>query len=140
MSTAAAQKLAFASADWIDEARRILEDLVGARGEDGRRFSVCERFTGAPAEVAVSGVAAWYFKIDGRSVVVGSGELADADVLISADYDATLPAARLVYTPEILAQRATARAATPPPGIKGDMSKAPPYLVELHNRLAVVTA
>ncbi|MSR12086.1 MAG: hypothetical protein EXR84_09845 [Gammaproteobacteria bacterium] len=132
-------KLAFASAAWVDEARRVLEDLVSTRGEAGRKFSVCERFTTAPTDVAPSGTAAWHFRIDGKSVTVGAGEIGDADVQITADYRATLPAARLVYTREILAARATQRAAAPPPGIKGDMTKAPPYLVELHNRLALVT-
>jgi hypothetical protein len=133
-------KLAFASAAWVDEARRVLEDLVSANGEAGRRFSVCERFTSAPVDIAPSGTAAWYFRIDGKSVAVAAGEAADVDVQITADYEATLPAARRVYTPEILAARATERAATPPPGIKGDMSKAPSYLVDLHNCLALVTA
>lgn len=133
-------KLAFASPGWVDEARRVLEDLVSTHGEAGRRFSVCERFTSAPADIAPSGTAAWYFRIDGKSVAVAAGEIADADVEITADYQTTLPVARLVYTPEILAAGATQRAAAPPPRIKGDMSKSPPYLVELHNRLALVTA
>lgn len=131
------REFVFASPAWIDEARRILQDLVGRLGEEGRSFSVCERFTDAPVEVASDGTAAWHFRIDGRRVEVGSGALEDADVQIKADYQATLPAARLVYTPEIVAQR---RAAGPRPGVQGDMAKAPPYLVELHNRLAVVTA
>lgn len=133
-------KLAFASGDWIDAARTILEELVRDRGEPGRRFSVCERFTNAPPDFATSGIAAWHFRIDGKSVTVGPGEIADADVTITADYEATLPAARLVYTPAILAQRAASRAQGGAPGVEGDMSKAPPYLVELHNRLAVLTA
>ena len=133
-------KLAFASPAWVDEARRVLEDLVSTHGEAGRRFSVCERFTSAPADIAPSGTAAWYFRIDGKSVAVAAGEIADADVEITADYQTTLPVARLVYTPEILAARRAAADQSPPPGRKGDMSKAPPYLVELHNRLALVTA
>ena len=51
-------KLAFASPGWVDEARRVLEDLVSTHGEAGRRFSVCERFTSAPADIAPSGTAA----------------------------------------------------------------------------------
>jgi len=133
-------KLTFASAPWIAEARRVLEDLVSNHGEDGRRFSLCERFSDAPRDIAPSGVAAWYFRIDGKSVTVSAGEIPDADVEISADYQATLPVARLVYTPEILAARRATAEQAPPPGRKGDMSKAPPYLVELHNRLALVTA
>ncbi|MEI6440978.1 MAG: hypothetical protein WCO83_12295 [Alphaproteobacteria bacterium] len=133
-------KLTFASSAWVDEARRILNDLVSAHGEIDRRFSVCERFTSAPLDMAPSGNVAWYFRIDGKSVEVASGEITDADVEITADYQTTLPIARLVYTPEFLAARRAAANQSPNAGRKGDMSKAPPYLVELHNRLALVTA
>jgi hypothetical protein len=133
-------KLEFAGPEWIDAARAVLEELVADNGEEGTVFSVCEVFTGAPASVARDGAAAWHFRIDGNSVRVGAGEVADVDVLIRADYQAALPGARLVYTPEVLARRA----AEPQQGgsavVTGDMSRAPPYLIELHNRLAVLTA
>ena len=133
------RKVAFASADWIDEAKSVLEDLVAKHGEAGKRFSVCEVFSGAPQDIAPSGTAAWHFYIDGRSVTAGAGEVDDADVTIRADYEETLPAARLVLTPEVLAERA----ANPPESaatMEGGMSQAPPYLIELHNRLALITA
>lgn len=130
-------KVVFVSRAWVDAARAILEELVSRHGEPGREFSVCEIFSDAPTEVSPTGVAAWYFFIKGKDVTVGAGEVSNADVTIRADYWAILPTARLVYTPEILAERAKhppeARSTT------GDMSKAPPYLVELHNRLAVMT-
>ena len=134
-------KVDFACAAWVDQARAILDDIVASHGEPGKTFSVCEVFTDAPAKVAESGTAAWHFYIDGKTVRVGSGEVGDADVTIRADYETTLPAARLVYTPEFLAERA----AQPPvdqaaANVKGDMSNMPTYLVELHNRLAIVTA
>ncbi len=134
------ERVDFASPAWITEARRILEDLVGAHGEPGKTFSVCEVFTDAPPGVAESGTAAWHFHIDGGSVRVGEGEVDDADVTIRADYQTALPGARLVYTPESLAERAKQPPPENPPSIKGDMSKAPPYLIELHNQLAVITA
>jgi hypothetical protein len=133
-------KLAFAGGPWIDAARGILEDLVATHGEVGRKFSCCERFTDAPADVSPSGLAAWYFRIDGRSVDVGAGEIDDADMNVRAGYAATLPVARQVYTPEFLAQRAADRAAGKAPPANPGIAKAPSYLVELHNRLAVITA
>lgn len=137
---AAPAKLAFASPAWIAEARRILEELVAAHGRQDRRFSLCERFTDAPREIAPSGMAAWHFRIEGKSVEAGPGEIPDAEVTITADYDETLPVARLVYTPEVLAERAARQAEGPQPDRQGDMSRAPRYLVELHNRLALITA
>ena len=133
-------KVDFAGPQWIERARSILESLVAEHGEEGSSFSVCETFTDAPRHVAPGGTAAWHFYIEGRTVRVGAGAVDDTDVRILADYAATLPAARLIYTPEVLAERA----ARPPdpggPSITGDMSKAPGYLVELHNRLAKITA
>ncbi|MEZ5560622.1 MAG: hypothetical protein R3E86_19015 [Pseudomonadales bacterium] len=134
------QKLDFAGEAWISAARDVLEELVATHGEDGRSFSVCEIFTNAPAHVAADGVAAWHFRIDGRSVVVAAGIAPDTDVCIEADYQAALPSARLIYTPEIIARRSAERTSGPRPGVRGDMSKAPSYLVELHNRLAELTA
>jgi hypothetical protein len=134
------ERLAFAGPAWIDAARGILEDLAAAHGQAGLRFSVCERFTDAPAQVAPSGVASWHFRIDGTSVTVAAGEIADADVNIAADYQKTLPVARLVYTPEFLEKRAAERAAGKGPAAPAGMSGAPAWLVELHNRLAVLTA
>lgn len=139
------EKLDFASTAWIEEARNVLEDLVPSHGEAGKVFSVCEIFTDAPEQVAPTGTAAWHFYIDGLSVMVGEGIVDNTDVKIKADYQSTLPAARLVYTPEILAKRAAEPVAEPAANessgsMEGDMSLAPPYLIELHNRLAVLTA
>jgi hypothetical protein len=134
-------KVEFASAAWVDLARNVLDDLVASNGEEGKTFSACEIFTDAPVSVAESGTAAWYFYIDGKTVRVGIGEVDDTDLKIRGDYVTTLPGARLVYTPEILAERAKQPPAENPGSeIKGDMANLPPYLIELHNRLALVTA
>jgi hypothetical protein len=132
-------KVEFGSSEWVARARAFLTDLAAALGEPGRCFSVCEVFTGAPVDLAPAGVIAWHFYIDGSEVRVGFGEVEDTDVKITADYRNTLPAAREIYTPEILAERAS-RPATAEREVRGDLSRAPAYLVELHNRLAVITA
>jgi hypothetical protein len=133
-----AEKVVFASLAWIDVARSILQELVAEKGEPGRAWSLCERFANAPPEVAASGLAAWHFRIDGKNVSVGPGEIDDADVTISSDYQTTLPAARAIYSPDLYAERVADH--TPRPGVDGDLSNAPPYLLELHNRLAALTA
>ncbi|MCH7811394.1 MAG: hypothetical protein IH958_02070 [Chloroflexi bacterium] len=139
-TTAETKKFAFASPAWVDFARTVLEELVADHGEAGRSFSVCEVFTGAPPDVAGSGATtvAWHFRIVDKTVTVGEGEIIDADMNVRVDYQSVLPMARLVYTPEILAQleRDAPQAAD---GSTGDRSNMPPYLVELHNRLAVAT-
>lgn len=140
MDNQSADKVNFASSAWIDVARQQLEEIVAERGEPGTRFSLCEVFTDAPTSITATGTAAWHFYVDGKTVRVSAGEVDDADVKIRTDYQGVLPRARQYYTPEILAERATQ-----PPGagfdsVEGDMSLVPDYLVELHNRLAVITA
>ena len=133
-------RVRFASPEWIAAARAILSKLAADHGKPADSFSLCERFTDAPADLWPSGLAAWWFRIDGASAQVGTGEIADADASVTHDYAATLPTARLVYTPEILAERSAKRARGELSGRQGDWSGAPAYLVELHNRLAAITA
>ncbi|MCY3814390.1 MAG: hypothetical protein OXH15_21640 [Gammaproteobacteria bacterium] len=129
-------KVDFAGAAWVDAARGVLEELVAEHCDDDTRLSVCEVFTDVPAKVAPSGTAAWYFFINGRSVTVGTGEVDDTDVKIRADYETALPGARTVYTPEIVAELSS----RPPPDVQGDTSIFPAWLVELHNKMALITA
>lgn len=136
-------KVPFVSPAWVDIARGVLEELVAEHGADGTSYSVCEAFAEAPREIAdADGFAAWHFYVDGKSVRVAVGRVDDADIQIQATWELALPSARLVYTPELIAQR-TANPPQRPPDpnekVTGDMSGLPAYLGELHNRLAVVT-
>ena len=134
----------FASPAWVAQAGSALEEIVAEHGEEGAKFSVCEIFFDAPAEFAdEDGVAAWHIRVDGKSVHVATGRIADADVCIQATWETSLPGARLVYTPELIA----AWQDNPPeppddPNLKvtGETGALPGYLAELHNRMAVVTA
>ena len=133
-------KVEFVSAAWIDAARQVLTELAAEHGEAGQVVSVSEAFTDAPRHLAGGDVAAWHFAIDGKTAQVEPGENPDADIVIRGDYEAALPGARLVYTPEILAEMAENPPDTSAGDIKGDMSLLPAYISELHNRLAVITA
>lgn len=135
-----AVKVEFASTAWIEIARGALEELVAAHGEPGARFSLCEVFTDAPLSIAATGTAAWHFYAEGTTVTVAAGEVDDADVKIRTDYQGVLPKARQYYTPEILAERASQPPEEGFDSVQGDMSLVPDYLVELHNRLCVITA
>ena len=134
--------LHFVSPEWVDLARKVLEDLVSEHGETGVKYSICEAFVGAPEELAdENGELAWHFFVDGKEVEVASGR-ADTDISIQATYATSLPRARLVYTPE-LTKEWEKNPPEPPddPNLKvdGDTSTIPKYLSELHNRLAVAT-
>jgi len=136
-------KVAFVSPAWIEIARGVLEDLVSEHGKEGQAFSICESFAEAPSEIADDdGFAAWHFYIDGKSVRVGQGRVDDTDAQIQATWELVLPVARLVYTPELLADWAKNppdRPKDPNASQTGDMTKMPPYLLELHNHMAKVT-
>ncbi len=134
------EKVEVASPAWIAIARKELEDLVGTHGQAGEKFSLCEIFTEAPKHLDPSGSLAWHFYIDGTSVIVGTGEVDDATVKLHTDYQGILPQARLVYTPEILAERAKEEPVSAFDSVEGDLTLTPDYITELHNRLAVVTA
>ena len=136
-------KVPFASPAWVDVAREVLQELVSQHGEEGKGFSVCEAFAQAPAEIAdADGFASWHFYVNGTSVRVGVGRISDADVQIQASWALSLPGARLVYTPEVLAEWETnppQRPEDPHEKVEGDMAALPAYLLELHNRMAVIT-
>lgn len=142
-------KVEFCSNAWVDEAERILGELVAAAGDAiaGQRISVCETFTDPPGDPG--GSVVWSFAIDDGAVVVTRGALAEADVQVKADYQAALPRARIVYdtSPEAAAKRQAARrdaAAAAGGAPKGPFDAVSPALMglltELHNRLARITA
>ena len=130
------EKVPFASVEWVDIARGVLEELVADYGETGKSFSVCEAFTDAPEGLAGpdATVAVWHFRIEDKTVTVGEGEIDGADMSVRLPYAEVLPIAKLVYTPELLKER-QAGSPQPEPGAP----EIPAYLVELHNRLAVRT-
>lgn len=134
------EKIEFAAAAWVEKAGEVLRQLVAEHGEDGKNFSVCEVFSDAPQEITEAGTAAWHFYIEGKQVRVGLGEVSDTDVRIRADYTETLPNARLVYTPEVLAEIAQRPPRETTVEVEGDMAAMPQYLIEMHNRMAVLTA
>lgn len=82
--------------------------------------------------------ASWHFRIVDKTVTVGEGEIIDADMNVRVDYESVLPLAPLVYAPEML-PRLERNPAQGDGECTGDRSSMRPYLVELHNRLAVAT-
>ena len=134
-----AKKVVLGSVEWVDLARTVLEELVAEHGETGKSFSVCEVFTDAPEGLAGPDptTAAWHFRIVGKTVTVGVGEIDGADMNVRVPYAQVLPIAKMVYTPEMIAR---ARASQPQAGAEDNAQATPPaYLVDLHNRLAVLT-
>ena len=131
------EKVAFASPEWVVMARAVLEELVAEHGETGVSFSACEVFTDAPKDLAgpEATTAAWHFRIVDKTVTVGEGEITGAEMNARVDYETVLPAVRMVYTPEMIKQAQSMQ----PAGAGDGKPAVPSYLVELHNRMAVLT-
>ena len=92
-------RVEFLSDDWIDAARRYLEEAVGrdpvlAAGS----FSMCESFTDAPPGLGLPGDrAVWHFRVHAGQVEVGRGDLEDADMRVDGDYQTILAIAQTVH-------------------------------------------
>ena len=136
--TSPIEKVQFASLEWLDLARGVLEELVAEHGEVGTSFSVCEVFTNAPSGTigTDSDNAAWHFRIVGTQVTVGEGEIDGADMSITVDYSKALPMAKRVY-PEFLGWLVVPLLRVI--SLFRGKPSAPAYLMDLHNRLALVT-
>lgn len=130
-------KVVFGSQAWLAAAAEVLEQLVRQHGEVGRSFSACEVFTDAPEGVAgPQGAAmAWHFRIVDRTVTIGSGEIRGADLSVRVRYKWAIRGARMQY-PGFLVWLAW-----PQQAILRLLGRPipPPYLLELHNRLARIT-
>ncbi|MCH7816489.1 MAG: hypothetical protein IIC60_07970 [Proteobacteria bacterium] len=128
-ATAATSKVILGSPEWLALARVVLEELVATHGKTGKSFSVSETFTDAT-------VAAWHFFIIDKTVSVAEGALDDADMTVSVSYERALKGAKIVYPaflgwllmPIMRVIRLLRNQPNPPS-----------YLMQLHNRLAVVT-
>ena len=143
-------RVEFISPAWIALAREVLTDLFANAKQDlsGVTFHMCEVFTDVPEHLAQTddGRAGWHFRVNGKSVEVGSGEIDDADMKIIADYATILPAAKMMYGKDtasaMQANQKTQAAALKNGKVRseGDFSKLPPALMSilmpLHNRLA----
>ena len=138
-------KVEFASPEWLDALRGMLDRYSAAAGPDVN-LSICEVFTGVPRHLDKNGdgVIAWHCRIaDGRVTLFADGEVDDADIKTIADYDFILAFARMPITPETNADYQAQQAE----GVKsgkvvhtGDRSKVPPAFYGMHNELAEMTA
>ena len=130
-------KVILASPEWLALAREILEDLVATYGQPGKSFSGSETFIDAPAGLIgpEPTVAAWHFTIEDKTVAVGEGAIDGADIIVKVSYERALKGAKVVY-PAIVGWLAM-----PIVNVLGFFrrkSSPPAYLMQLHNRLAVL--
>ncbi len=101
-------RVEFLSDAWVKEAEAFLREAVATRrGLQGVRFTMCEGFSDAPPGLGAPGNrAAWSLRIADGRVEVGAGEIPDAELRVSGDYQAVTSLAQTVYAagPEALAR------------------------------------
>ncbi len=94
--------LTFASPEWVDAAREVLEAEVGQRAEglaDLAPFTICEVGHNPPAYLHCGTSLAWHARFEGATVTIGTGEL-DADECnfrMEGDHSVISNLARLQY-------------------------------------------
>ncbi|MBS0421064.1 MAG: hypothetical protein JSR66_25365 [Proteobacteria bacterium] len=136
------QKFELFSPEWIQFAKRHLEQRVAEAGErlEGIRFEICEVLTDPPAHLARGGSnrLSWNLVFNGPTVQVSMGEI-DCALKIVGDYQKVLPSARTLYgdSPEALAANRERLTRLGVPAIPGPLR---PVLLDLHDVMARRTA
>ena len=130
------RRVEFLSQAWIEEAR----SFVSARPPGGR-FTLCETFRDPPP----GNPGSWWLRIEDGAVDAGAGELAQADLRVTGDYQAVLALAQTVYAagPEAVARAQRElihRAGSGAPRVEGEiLPGVAPLLAELHDHMAART-
>lgn len=90
-------KYRFASRPWFAALHAIIceKAAMAARSQPDFSYSICEVFTGVPAELATEpqGRCAWHAVIRGAKVEFALSEVDNADMKAVADYTSVLPLA-----------------------------------------------
>jgi hypothetical protein len=137
------QKLEFASQEWLDELHALLLVYTQKVGPE-LELSLCEVFTGVPTHLDTdgSGVIAWHCRIRNGSVMMARGEIDDADLKTTADYQYILPFARMQLNPANIAEMEAEHARGVALGLlkrEGDRSVIPREFYGMHNDIAALT-
>jgi hypothetical protein len=137
------ERLDFLSNKWIDSATKQLQRLVTANAAalSGIDYTLTEVFDHAPPHLGwEDNVAAWTVQIRNGSVTTTRGRAADADFVVSGNYQLALPAVQTVGSRAIArAQReAEFRTGRPAVTVTGAPPSGPlaPIFSELHDYLA----
>jgi hypothetical protein len=137
----------FGSPDWIATAHRVFNAAVAAAGPaaEGVDFTICEVYTGAPADLAPEGVIAWHCRVRDCRATVSFGDQPAADLHVTFDYETVLPIARTIVAGDAEADRAMQRqlGAAIRAGkatVRGDFALFPAFLSGVHDEIAALTA
>ncbi len=140
------EKYEYGSPQWVKHAEKIIKDLVKGAGDsaDGVKYSVCEVYYNGPSHISnEKGEVAWYFKIDGNQVTVGSEEIDSVDFKLMGDYKLLSQMSCLLYgVPEDVKKMNELVKEAKKSGnmsYTGDNRTSPKYLARMHNIMAKIT-
>jgi hypothetical protein len=139
-----AKKIEFASPEWLATLKGMIQKYMEKAGPDVK-LSICEVFTGVPKHLDKNGngVISWYCRIANGKLEFKEGEIFDADIKSTCDYNFILPLARLKLEPSTVADLEKMQeegARTGKLKREGDRTKVPPAFHGMHNELADMTA
>jgi hypothetical protein len=137
----------FASEAWTAELEQAMAAAFASAAPDtqGIHFSICEVYTGVPADLAPAGRLSWHCVFAGGGMLFQREELPTADLHITVDYETVLPVARIAVEGDAARQTEMERliGAAIAAGkftVRGDPSQNPAFLAGVHDRVAKVTA
>src|SRR5262249_11417878 len=84
-----AERVEFASPEWLAAARAYLEPRAAERADTlrGVRLGICEVYSDPPPHLGYDGAAAFHIRIDDGEVTVAAGEIDGVDFKVHADYN-----------------------------------------------------
>ena len=141
-----AEKYSYGSPQWVKHAEKVINDLIKGAGDsaDGVKYSVCEVYNDGPSHISnEKGEVAWYFKIKGKQVTVGTEEIDDVNFKLMGDYELLSQMSRLLFgVPEDVKKMNELVKEAKKSGkmsYEGDNRTSPKYLAPMHNIMAKVT-
>lgn len=109
---------------------------------DGREYSMCEVYTGVPADLAPAGRVAWTLRVKGDDVrfTLDEAEPGEVGLKVVADWEVfrscvRLPMADVARMEEIIAQGVADGTVS----VTGDMTDTPPFVARNHDAMARIT-
>lgn len=141
-----AEKYEYGSPQWVKHAEKVIKDLVKGAGDSANdvKYSVCEVYNNAPSHISnEKGVVAWYFKIIGKQVTVGTEEIGNVNFKLMGDYELLSQMSRLLNgVPEDVKKMKELVKEAKKSGkmsYERDNRTGPIYLAPMHNIMAKVT-
>jgi hypothetical protein len=139
------EKFEFGSRPWTEKLRDAIQRAVDEAGLS-TDYAFSEVYIDPPDHLAEPGVTlGWCARIRGQYVDFTFEPADDVDFQVTTDYEAVLPLARMVFAgvddADVVRERMVGElVASGKLAVKGDRTRRPPYLENIHDDMAKITA